>query len=189
MVGRLPIGINVTREYFVKIPVRVSPEYVNQVLRPKLEERRVIVINSFSSASEGMQNEDRTMQAVRCLASYHALQFSYPVQKLGERMVNRMKEAGLGFGGHFVAVDLRLDRLQERECNSSVAYLSGKSPLLKKKCLWPSEVGLLLQNLGFDPNTAVYVTQSRWDKLLDPLSDLFPNLHTKVCDLSAIFAL
>ncbi|KAM0011692.1 putative O-fucosyltransferase, plant [Helianthus debilis subsp. tardiflorus] len=48
-----------------------------------------------------------------------------------------------------------------------------------EKCYGPDEIALFLKKRGFDKNSAVYLTQSRWDKSLDSLKDLFPNTYTK----------
>lgn len=97
------------------------------------------------------------------------------IQKLGDRLVNRMREAAQGTGRHFVAIDYRADMVRQKTCDQG-----SDSRLLRKRCLSPHDLGMLLQSFGYPPETAIYLTQSRLDAFLDPLRSLFPNIITKV---------
>ncbi|XP_027916774.1 protein MANNAN SYNTHESIS-RELATED 2-like [Vigna unguiculata] len=49
----------------------------------------------------------------------------------------------------------------------------------EKSCHNAQEIAVFLRQIGFDKDTTVYVTESRWDSSLDSLKDLFPKTYTK----------
>ncbi|GFZ08179.1 O-fucosyltransferase family protein [Actinidia rufa] len=73
--------------------------------------------------------------------------------------------------GRFVAVDLRVDMLEKKGCQESGAAGA-------KSCYSPEEIVLFLRKIGFEKDTTVYLTQSRWDSRLDVLKDFFPKTYT-----------
>ncbi|KAL5153527.1 Protein MANNAN SYNTHESIS-RELATED 1 [Glycine soja] len=75
--------------------------------------------------------------------------------------------------GQFVAVDLRVEMLDKKGCQ-------GRDSEKEKSCFNAQEVAVFLRKIGFEKDTTIYVTQSRWDESLDSLKDLFPKTYTKV---------
>lgn len=49
-----------------------------------------------------------------------------------------------------------------------------------KTCFGAQEIANFLQKLGFNKDTTIYLTQSRWDNSLNVLKDIFPKTYTKV---------
>eukprot|EP00250_Pteridium_aquilinum_P018109 c23949_g1_i1 orf=449-1777(-) len=174
VVGRLPEDIRGVQPTVVKVPYKVTPEYIDESVQPLFKKNVVIqLVTTFSTASlKAEDTSDKELRAIRCLVTYSALRFHSQVQKLGERVINRVREGGEASGGRFIAVDLRVDVLKQKGC--------AQSPKAKgKKCFDAYDVGNFLRRLGFSSGTAIYLTQSRWDSSLDPLKDIFPNVYTK----------
>ncbi|KAL2643285.1 hypothetical protein R1flu_010872 [Riccia fluitans] len=171
VVGQLPKNVAKANKTITSIPLKVSREYIEEKLRPVLRENRVIYLGSFLSSLKN-EKEDPELTAVRCLVMYKALDFVLLIQKLGNRLLNRMREAApKSAANRFLAIDLQVDLLRHKTCNATIAK--------KKRCLEPTEVGLFLQKLGYPSETAIYLTQSRWEPVLDSLQEMYPNVHTK----------
>ncbi|KAM0017191.1 putative GDP-fucose protein O-fucosyltransferase [Helianthus debilis subsp. tardiflorus] len=111
------------------------------------------------------ENEERN--SVGCLAMFGSLELQPEVCEVVDSIVERLKTLSRKLDIEFVAVDLRLDMLDQKGCQGS------------KKCYGPDEIALFLKKLVFDKNNAVYLTQSRWDNSLDSLKDLFPKTYIK----------
>lgn len=178
VVGKLPEDKAKMNRTVTSIPLRATREQINQTVRPVFEQQGgLVVLGTFLSAIKG-EKEDQEMTALRCLVMYKALQYVSGIQKLGDRVISRMREAAPAASGRrFVAVDLQVDLLGHKTCNVTDAK--------KKRCLEPGEVGQFLKRVGFPSETAVYLTQSRWISSLESLQDMFPNVHTKVRSTSS----
>ncbi|MCO5583060.1 hypothetical protein L7F22_036967 [Adiantum nelumboides] len=174
VVGRLPEDVRGVQPTIVKVPYKVTSEYIEENVQPVFKQNSIIQLMTVLSAASlrAKDTSDEETQAIRCLVTYSALRFHSQVQKLGERVISRVREGGEASGGRFIAVDLRVDVLKQRGCDQSA---NGKS----KKCFNGQEVGTFLRRLGFSSETAVYLTQSRWDSSLDALKEAFPNVYTK----------
>lgn len=177
VVGRLPDDMSSVAPTPLTIPYRVTPDYIDEHVRPIFNQKVVIILESFTPNvnSKEKERENAELEAVRCLVMYKALRFHSQLIKLGGRILNRMREAGEMADGHFIALDLRVDLLQRKGCNGNISELN----ISKSKCVSTVEVGKFLKELGFPAYTAIYLTQSRWDPSLDPLREYFPNVYTK----------
>uniref|UniRef100_A0A0D9XPM5 O-fucosyltransferase family protein n=1 Tax=Leersia perrieri TaxID=77586 RepID=A0A0D9XPM5_9ORYZ len=149
------------------------------------------------------------IQALRCFANYEALRFSEPIRMLGTNMVDRMIKRSSLTGGKYVSVHLRfeedmlafscciydggwresieMENARERSwrgkfhrpgrvINPEANRRNGKCPLT------PLEVGMMLQGMGFDNTTSIYVASGKIynaEKYMTPLRQLFPLLQTK----------
>ena len=59
-----------------------------------------------------------------------------------------------------------------------------KMEILEEKLVIVHKILLnFLKKIGFDKDTLVYLTESRWQSSFDALKDLFPKTYTKVRDL------
>ncbi|MFS7909683.1 hypothetical protein Hanom_Chr02g00097471 [Helianthus anomalus] len=94
--------------------------------------------------------ENEDRNSVGCLAMFGSLELQPEVREVVDSIVERLKTLSHKSDIEFVAVDLRLHMLDQKGCQ------------------------------GFDKNSAVYLTQSRWDNSLDSLKDLFPKTYTKM---------
>lgn len=175
VVGRAPDDVRSLIPTLVKVPYKVTPEYIEENVQSIFKQNFVIqLISVFSTlpSSSIKESSIEEVHAIRCLVTYTALRFHSQVQKLGERVISRVREAGELAGGRFIAVDMRVDVLKQKGCGQSEKSIN-------KKCFTAYDVGTFLRKLGFSANTAIYLTQSRWDQRLDPLRDIFPNVYTK----------
>eukprot|EP01018_Ginkgo_biloba_P009605 Gb_05009 [translate_table: standard] len=179
VVGRLPDDMSSVNPTLISVPYRVTQDYIDEHIRPVFNQKTVIILNSFFPHvnTKAKESENPELEAVRCLVMYKAVRFHPQVLKLGDRILNRMREAGEMADGRFIALDLRVDLLQHKGCNNSTSELNKSK---SKKCVTPFQVGQFLKELGFPTDTAIYLTQSRWDARLDPLREIFPNVYTKV---------
>ncbi|XP_064985119.1 O-fucosyltransferase 38 isoform X2 [Musa acuminata AAA Group] len=140
------------------------------------------------------------IQRLRCRAMYDALRFSNPIERLGKKLVERLKSHGqyialhlrfekdmLSFTGctyglnDMEAEELRIMReitnhWKLKDINSTEQRLGGFCPLT------PKEVGIFLQALGYPSSTWIYVAAGEiygGETYLSDLRSRFPNLVFK----------
>ncbi|KAL8223581.1 hypothetical protein R6Q57_019056 [Mikania cordata] len=154
----------------LRIPNRVTEDYIANNIEPVFKTKgNVRLATYFPSVNMKKtrvpENEERN--SVGCLAMFGTLELQPEVREVVDSIVERLKTLSRKSDSEFVAIDLRLDMLEQKGCQGS------------KKCYGPQEIALFLKKLGFDKNSALYLTQSRWDSSLDTLKDLFPKTYTK----------
>ncbi|KAG2652946.1 protein ROOT HAIR SPECIFIC 17-like isoform X2 [Panicum virgatum] len=184
--------------YKIRVPRKCTPLcYDNRVL-PALLKKNVVQLTKFDYR---VSNRLETyLQKLRCRVNYHALRFTDTIHKMGETLVQRMREKS---GGRFIALHLRfepdmlafsgcyfgggeterreLGTIRKRwktlhEANSDRERRHGKCPLT------PEEVGLMLRALGFGRGVHIYVASGDvygGEETLAPLKALFPNFYSK----------
>ncbi|KHN17373.1 Auxin response factor 8 [Glycine soja] len=91
---------------------------------------------------------------------------------LVDSMVERLRTLSRKSDGQFIVVDLRVEMLDKKGCQ-------GRDSEKEESCFNAQEVAVFLRKIGFEKDTTIYVTQSRWDESLDSLKDLFPKTYTK----------
>uniref|UniRef100_A0A2P2JKS2 O-fucosyltransferase family protein n=1 Tax=Rhizophora mucronata TaxID=61149 RepID=A0A2P2JKS2_RHIMU len=199
IVRRLPKRF--TRKYGYKVfempPVSWSNEtyYLQQIL-PLFSKLKVLHFNKTEArlANNGLQLE---LQKLRCRVNYQALKFTSEIETLGYKLVHILRERG-----PFVALHLRyeMDMLafsgcthgctekeaeelkqlryaypwwREKEIVSEEKRLQGLCPLT------PEETALVLQALGFDKETQIYIAAGEIygsERRLAALSTAFPRI-------------
>ncbi|KAG2660453.1 protein ROOT HAIR SPECIFIC 17-like isoform X2 [Panicum virgatum] len=184
--------------YKIRVPRKCTPLcYENRVL-PALSKKNVVQLTKFDYR---VSNRLETyLQKLRCRVNYHALRFTETIHKMGEILVQRMREKS---GGRFIALHLRfepdmlafsgcyfgggeterreLGTIRKRwktlhEANPDRERRHGKCPLT------PEEVGLMLRALGFGRGVHMYVASGDvygGEETLAPLKALFPNFYSK----------
>ncbi|TXG51158.1 hypothetical protein EZV62_023682 [Acer yangbiense] len=183
--------------YTMRVPRKSTPEYYLDQVLPVLLRRRVVQLTKFDYR---LANDlDVELQKLRCRVNYHALRFTKPIQKLGQKLVMRMRKTAK----RFIAVHLRFEpdmlafsgcyygggdkeRYELGEIRKRWATLPDLSPEGERKrgkCpLTPHELGLMLRALGFANDTYLYVASGEiygGEETLRPLRELFPNFYTK----------
>ncbi|KAJ0515037.1 putative GDP-fucose protein O-fucosyltransferase [Helianthus annuus] len=154
----------------LRIPNRVTEDYIASEIEPVFKTKgNVRLATYFPSVNmkKTRTPEPEERNSVGCLAMFGTLELQPEVREVVDSMVLRLKTLSRNSESEFVAVDLRLDMLEQKGCQGS------------KKCYGPQEIALFLKKLGFDKNSAIYLTQSRWDSNLDTVKDLFPKTYTK----------
>lgn len=157
----------------VKVPHRVTEHHVVEHIKPILQEKGSIRLATyFPSINMRKTNEKKDVDSVACLAMYGTLELQPEVHEVIDSMLERLRTLSRKSFGQFIAVDLRVDMLQKKGCQAN----AGSE---KRSCYNAQEVGIFLRNIGFDRDTTIYVTQSRWHSGLDALKKFFPNIYTK----------
>ncbi|KAI3775180.1 hypothetical protein L1987_49749 [Smallanthus sonchifolius] len=154
----------------LRIPNRVTEDYIASNIEPVFKTKgNVRLATYFPSVNMKKPRipESEERNSVGCLAMFGTLKLQSEVQEVVDSMVDRLKTLSRKSGSEFVAIDLRLDMLEQKGCQGS------------KKCYGPQEIAGFLKKLGIDKNSVVYLTQSRWDSSLDSIKDFFPKTYTK----------
>ncbi|KAH8515020.1 hypothetical protein Peur_046571 [Populus x canadensis] len=181
----------------MRVPRKCSERcYQNRIL-PVLLKRHAIQLTKFDYRVANRL--DTQLQKLRCRVNYHALKFTDPILRMGEKLVHRMRMKSK----HFIALHLRFepDMLAFSGCyygggdkerkelgairkrwktlhvsNPDKERRHGKCPLT------PREVGLMLRALGYSSDIHIYVASGEvygGEETLAPLKALFPNFYTK----------
>lgn len=191
------IGGKLRAPHRMRVPRKCTPRcYLNRVL-PALLKKHVVRLTKFDYRLANRLDSD--LQKLRCRVNYHALRFTDPIQEMGEKIIQRMRERST----HFIALHLRFepDMLafsgcyygggdkEKRELGAirkRWKTLHASNPEKERRhgrCpLTPEEVGLMLKALGYTNDVHIYVASGDiygGPKTLAPLKELFPNLHTK----------
>ncbi|CAH2050583.1 unnamed protein product [Thlaspi arvense] len=157
----------------VRIPNQVTEKHIAENVEPLFRSKGNVRLASYFP-SVNMRKTDRTtnIDSVSCLAMFGTLELQAEVHEVVDSVIERLRTLSRKSGGQFVAVDMRVEVLEKEDCQGS-----GDSET--KSCYSPEEVALFLRKIGFDKDTTIYVTQSRWDSSLDTLKDFFPKTYTK----------
>ncbi|CAO2048027.1 unnamed protein product [Urochloa humidicola] len=192
MIGKMSLP------YKIRVPRKCTPLcYENRVL-PAFSKKNVVQLTKFDYRVSNRL--DTYLQKLRCRVNYHALRFTDTIHKMGEMLVQRMREKS---GGRFIALHLRFEpdmlafsgcyfgggETERRElgtirkrwknlhpANPDRERRHGKCPLT------PEEVGLMLRALGFGRDVHMYVASGdvySGNETLAPLKALFPNFYSK----------
>lgn len=106
---------------------------------------------------------------------FGTLELQPEVNEVVDSMVERLRTLSRKSDGQFLAVDLRVDMLENKNCQGT------------KSCFGTQEVSEFLQKIGIDKDTTIYLTQSRWDSSLNALKKFFPKTYTKVRYFFVVF--
>lgn len=191
------IGGKVRAPHRMRVPRKCTPRcYLNRVL-PALLKKHVVRLTKFDYRLANRLDSD--LQKLRCRVNYHALRFTDPIQEMGEKIIQRMRERST----HFIALHLRFEpdmlafsgcyygggEKEKRELGvirKRWKTLHASNPEKERRhgrCpLTPEEVGLMLKALGYTNDVHIYVASGDiygGARTLEPLKALFPNLHTK----------
>ncbi|XP_039126141.1 O-fucosyltransferase 9-like [Dioscorea cayenensis subsp. rotundata] len=184
-----------------------TKSYYLQKVLPKLLELGAVRIAPFSNRLA--HSVPPSIQALRCLANYEALQFSEPIRGLAKDMVDRMLKKSSNTSGKYISVHLRfeedmvafscctydggkeekreMDNARERSWRGKFRrpgrVINPEANRMDGKCpLTPLEVGMMLRGMGFGNNTPIYVASGKIynaEKYMAPLRQMFPLLETK----------
>ncbi|XVF85740.1 hypothetical protein PTKIN_Ptkin17bG0141500 [Pterospermum kingtungense] len=182
-----------------------SLRYYNQWALPRILKRGVLRFPLTDSrlANNGLADE---VQKLRCRANYEALRFTQPIEETGERIVSLLRQKGpfmvlhLGYEKDMVAFTGCTQGLTKQEIQevTEMRYSykgwkhRGIDPGSKRAhgacSLTPEETVLVLQALGVDRNTTVYIAAGKIyneEKRMANLAMAYPNLIRKEHVLNA----
>ncbi|WOL01371.1 hypothetical protein Cni_G10087 [Canna indica] len=183
------------RSYQIR-PPRDAPLnwYTTHALK-KMKEHGAIYLTPFSHRL-AEEIDDAELQRLRCRVNYHALRFKPNIMKISSEIVNRLRSEG-----HFMSIHLRFEMdmlafagcidiftpqeqkvlIKYRKQNFAEKELVYRERRLIGKCpLTPEEVGLILQSMGFDNSTRIYVAAGELfggERFMRPFRKLFPHLE------------
>ncbi|KAL9685378.1 hypothetical protein QQ045_022828 [Rhodiola kirilowii] len=181
----------------MRVPRKCTPTCYETHVLPVLKKRKVVQLSKFDYRLSNRLESD--LQKLRCKVNHHALKFTEPIRKMGQMLVQRMKEKSR----HYIALHLRFepDMLAfsgcyygggEKEIHELGAIrkrwksLHVSNPEKERrhgKCpLTPEEVGIMLRALGYGSDDHIYVASGEvygGEDTLAPLRALFPNFHSK----------
>lgn len=175
VVNYQPGEISARNVAVVRVPNRVTKshiaEYIEPIFRSKGNVRLATYfpsVNMRKNEEEEETEEDNSgTNGVACLGMFGTLELQPQIAEVVDSMVERLRTLSRKSDGRFIAVDLRVDMLEKKGCQGSGS------------CYAPSEISTFLSNTGFDKDTVVYLTQSRWHSSLDALKEFFPKTYTK----------
>ncbi|XP_027344708.1 protein MANNAN SYNTHESIS-RELATED 1-like [Abrus precatorius] len=173
VVKDLPAHVSTQKIAAVKVPNRVTEDYIAKHVEPIYRSKgNIRLATYFPSINMRKAGKKGDTDSVGCLAMYGSLELQQEMHDLVDSMVERLRTLSRKSDGQFIAVDLRVEMLDKKGCQGSDS--DGE-----KSCFNAQEVAMFLRKIGFDKDTTIYVTQSRWDGSLDSLKDLFPKTYTK----------
>ncbi|CAN7104923.1 unnamed protein product [Brassica rapa subsp. narinosa] len=165
VVKKLPSHVSLRDIAIVKVPTRVAEDYIKEHIDPIFKSKgNIRVTTYFPSVNLRKTSLDGETDPVSCLAMFGSLELQPGVSDLVESMIQRLKKSG----GRFVAIDLRVEILEKKNCRVG-----------SKTCYNAQEIALFLRKLGFESDTTIYLTQPRWESSLNILKDIFPKTFTK----------
>ncbi|XP_030470932.1 protein MANNAN SYNTHESIS-RELATED 2 [Syzygium oleosum] len=163
-----PSGISTRNLAVVKVPNTVTEEYIVDHVEPKFKSKgNIRLATYFSSVNMKKPSQKSDLDSTSCLAMFGTLELQPEVHEVVDSMVERLRTLSRKSNGQFLAVDLRVDMLEKKNCQGT------------KSCFGAQEILEFLQKIGIDKDTTIYLTQSRWDSSLNALKKFFPKTYTK----------
>ncbi|KAD2394164.1 hypothetical protein E3N88_41141 [Mikania micrantha] len=155
----------------VRVPYNVNRDYIMKNIEPIFKTAQNVRVISYLKSSTMRQGEvDKDMNPYSCWATFEALRLKPELQKLVNSVVGKLRSREAD--GQFVAIDYKTEMLGTGICRSNAN--EGM-----KNCYNPIEITQFLQRIGYPRDSTIFVTQSKADRSLRVLKDLFPNTLTK----------
>ncbi|XP_058766917.1 protein MANNAN SYNTHESIS-RELATED-like [Vicia villosa] len=163
----LPPQVSTRNTPIVRVPNKVSEDYIVKKIKPIYKTKGIIKIESnFPSRN------NNSLELLSCQAMFGTLELKSEIQEVAESIVQNLQTWSQESNGQFVAVELRTG------CN-------GKDESGRKQCYQGHEIGEFLKKIGFGQETVVYVTQTKWSTDLNSFRYMFPKTYTKENVMSA----
>ncbi|KAF8055460.1 hypothetical protein N665_1294s0003 [Sinapis alba] len=173
VVKKLPSHVSLRDIAIVKVPTRVAEDYIKEHITPIFKSKGNIRVTTYlPDVNLRKSSLDGETDPVSCLAMFGSLELQPGVNELVEGMIQRLKTHSKRSGGRFIAIDLRVEILENKNFHETGAGGS-------KTCYNAQEIAVFLRKLGFDGDTTIYLTQPRWESSLNILKDIFPKTLTK----------
>ncbi|KAJ8431756.1 hypothetical protein Cgig2_028973 [Carnegiea gigantea] len=168
-----PSKISTKNLAVVKVPNRVTEDHIALHIEPVYKKKgNIRLATYFPSVNMKASKEKSDIDSVACMAMFDTLELQPAVHGAVVSMMERLRTLSQKSDGHFIAVDLRTDVLENKGCQKR----GDSGP---KTCYDASEIAEFLRKLGYGKDTTIYLTQSRWDSSLDALKEYFPKTYTK----------
>ncbi|XP_057504060.1 protein MANNAN SYNTHESIS-RELATED 1-like [Actinidia eriantha] len=168
-----PAEVSARNLAVVRVPNRVTENHIAEHIKPIFRGKgNIRLATYFPSVNMRQTKQESDIDSVACLAMFGTLELQPEVHEVVDSIIERLRTLSRKSDGQFIAVDLRVEMLEKKGCQGSGATGT-------KSCFSPEEIALFLRKIGFDKDTTIYLTQSRWDSSLDALKDFFPRTYTK----------
>ncbi|KAF5776600.1 putative GDP-fucose protein O-fucosyltransferase [Helianthus annuus] len=155
----------------VKVPYNANRNYIMNNVGPIFQTtQNVRVISYFPSSTTKLAEVDKDTNPYSCWAMFEALRLKPELQKVVDSIVGSLRSRDPS--GQFVAIDYKTGMLGTSTCQSNAN--EGM-----KNCYNPVEIAQFLQRIGYPRDSTIYVTQSKADRSLSLLKDLYPKTFTK----------
>ncbi|KAE8695522.1 Detected protein of confused Function [Hibiscus syriacus] len=173
VVNGLPDQISILDLAAVKVPNRVTEDYIMENVVPVFKSKgNIRLATYFPTANMRITAQKSSVDLVPCLGMFGTLELQPEVNKVIDSMVERLRTLSRKSNGRFIAVDLRVEVLENKNCH-------GSGSVGAKSCYNAEEIALFLRKVGFNMDTTIYLTQTTWDSSLSVLKDIFPRTYTK----------
>ncbi|KAK8551084.1 hypothetical protein V6N13_119574 [Hibiscus sabdariffa] len=170
----LPNEISIRDLAAVKVPNRVTEDHIVESVEPIFRSKgNIRLATYFPTVNMRKTAQKSSVDSVACLGMFGTLELQAEVHEVVDSMIERLRTLSRKSDGQFIAVDLRVEILENKNC-----HRSGSTGA--KSCYNAEEIALFLRKVGFGTDTTIYLTQSRWDNSLSVLKDIFPKTYTKV---------
>ncbi|XP_021293313.1 uncharacterized protein At1g04910-like [Herrania umbratica] len=176
-----------------------SLTYYYQKVIPRIQKRGVLHFSLTDArlANNGLPDE---VQKLRCRVNYDALKFTRPIEETGRKIVSLLRQKGpvlvlhIRYEKDMVAFTGCVQGLTKEEIKEvkemRYSYEEWKHKTIDAKrrrehgsCpLTPEETALILQALGIDRNTTIYIAAGKIyneEKRMENLAMVYPNLVRK----------
>lgn len=169
-----PDEVSINNVTIAEVPTRVSEAYIATNIEPLFKMNGNLRLETkFPPLPMTNEKEFNYLDSLSCLAMFGTLELQPALKEVIDLMVERLRALSHRSDGQFIAADLRLEMLEKSECQES-----GDSGT--KWCYNAKAIGDFLRKIGFHRNTTIYLTQSKWHSMLDPLRSFYPKTYTKV---------
>lgn len=170
----LPPQVSNVNPPIVKVPNRVSEDYIEKKVKPIYKSKGIVKTESYfpSSVNATIAGNKKNVDSFACQAMFGTLQLQSEIEEVAESIVQKLQTWSKDSNGQFIAVDLRSEVLK-KECH-------GVDERGRKHCYQGEEIAEFLKKIGFGPETVIYITQTKWSPDLNALRAIFPKTYTKV---------
>ncbi|XP_052488716.1 protein MANNAN SYNTHESIS-RELATED 1 isoform X1 [Gossypium raimondii] len=173
VVKQLPNEISIRDLAAVKVPNRVTEDHIVENVQPIFKSKgNIRLATYFPTVNMRKTTQKSSVDSVSCLGMFGTLELQPEVSEVVDSMIERLRTLSRKSDGLFIAVDLRVDVLENKNCHGSGTNVA-------KSCYNAQEIALFLRKVGFNTDTTIYLTQSKWDNSLSVLKDIFPKTYTK----------
>ncbi|KAI3803154.1 hypothetical protein L1987_31303 [Smallanthus sonchifolius] len=155
----------------VKVPYNANQGYIMANVEPLFQAtQNVRVITYFPSLAMSEGKVDKEMNPYSCWVEFEALRLTPKLQEVVDSVVGSLRSHEPD--GQFVAIDYKAKMLgtSSRGSNANKGM---------KNCYNPVEIAQFLQRIGYPQYSTIYLTQSKLDRSLRSLKDLYPKTFTK----------
>jgi len=116
MTRQLPNDRIAKRIVVIKIPHRVTEEYIAKKVGKLFRRERSIMLSVFYPSVDMKIKEGSNPRVVHCFGIYGVLEFHPDIRRVGDKMLKKNHDAKNGSLRHLVALDLRMDILLKKNC-------------------------------------------------------------------------